>query len=308
MRILVGGRAAHLFEGLEIPVERIVIEAATNHLHATLPNLTPGQHCTVESLVQPGDPVLSSLAWDRLANDTISCCACWPRTPLEDAVIDAARFLNSDLASIPLGQDVKVSGYRLKSEHRMIVAAPFLALETPNLGRYKQYKDSVIRHLIERASMKIGASTAVTLNAADDASNGHAYLTLTGTSAEMGDDGSVGRGNRPSGLMAPLRPSTTPAAGKNPSSHPGKLYNILAQRIARLSVEENPSVTEARVTLLATIGRPLKIPTLANIGVRMAVPPLRMAVEDNIKASAYRTLDQVDEIVRGLIEECPRLY
>ena len=38
------------------------------------------------------------------------------------------------------------------------------------------------------------------------------YLTVTGTSAEMGDDGQVGRGNRPNGLITPYRPMTLEAA------------------------------------------------------------------------------------------------
>ena len=47
------------------------------------------------------------------------------------------------------------------------------------------------------------------INTADDETkkdeSGY-YLTVTGTSAEMGDDGSVGRGNRANGLITPNRP------------------------------------------------------------------------------------------------------
>ncbi|MHA1487030.1 MAG: methionine adenosyltransferase, partial [Promethearchaeota archaeon] len=53
------------------------------------------------------------------------------------------------------------------------------------------------------------------------------YLTITGTSAEAGDDGEVGRGNRSNGLITPCRPMSLEAVcGKNPINHVGKLYNV----------------------------------------------------------------------------------
>ena len=45
----------------------------------------------------------------------------------------------------------------------------------------------------------------------------HLFLTVTGTSAEAGDDGEAGRGNRTSGLITPYRAMTIEAAArKNP--------------------------------------------------------------------------------------------
>jgi S-adenosylmethionine synthetase len=43
------------------------------------------------------------------------------------------------------------------------------------------------------------------VDTADDVANDAVYLTLTGTSAEMGDDGAVGRGNRAISVIAPFR-------------------------------------------------------------------------------------------------------
>lgn len=71
------------------------------------------------------------------------------------------------------------------------------------------------------------------MNVSDTGSAQDSYLTVTGLSAESGDDGQVGRGNRVNGLIAPYRPmSLEAAAGKNPVTHVGKLYNIIAMRIA----------------------------------------------------------------------------
>lgn len=57
-----------------------------------------------------------------------------------------------------------------------------------------------------------------------------AYLTLLGASAEVGDSGEVGRGNRVRGIISLLRPaSAEAAAGKNPVAHVGKIYNVLTE-------------------------------------------------------------------------------
>jgi S-adenosylmethionine synthetase len=63
---------------------------------------------------------------------------------------------------------------------------------------------------------------------------GGTYLSLLGTSAEDADSGQVGRGNRVNGLIAMNRPMGTEATtGKNPVSHVGKIYSVLAHRLAR---------------------------------------------------------------------------
>ena len=80
---------------------------------------------------------------------------------------------------------------------------------------------------------------SVVVNAADDPAAGSLYLTVTGTSAEAGDDGEAGRGNRINGLIVPFRPMTMESvAGKNPVTHVGKLYNIVASLIAQRLVDD----------------------------------------------------------------------
>ncbi len=62
-----------------------------------------------------------------------------------------------------------------------------------------------------------GGKWPVHVNTADDIKKKSVFLTVTGTSAEMGDDGSVGRGNRCNGLITPNRPMSMEAtSGKNP--------------------------------------------------------------------------------------------
>jgi S-adenosylmethionine synthetase len=114
------------------------------------------------------------------------------------------------------------------------------------------------------------------VNAADDIGRGSLYLTVTGTSAEAGDDGEAGRGNRVNGLIAPHRPMTMESvAGKNPVTHVGKLYNVAAQSIAGSIVKEIPGVSAAECYLVSRIGQPIREPQLAEVRIfdSQARPP-----------------------------------
>jgi S-adenosylmethionine synthetase len=88
------------------------------------------------------------------------------------------------------------------------------------------------------------------VNAADDVANEKMFLTVTGTSAEGGDDGEAGRGNRSSGLITPYRPMTIESvAGKNPVSHVGKLYNVLAKQISSSITKDVAQASDAECVL-----------------------------------------------------------
>ena len=53
-------------------------------------------------------------------------------------------------------------------------------------------------------------------------------------------------------------------AGKNPVSHVGKIYNVLAQRAAS-EISELDGVKEAYVTLVSRIGSPISQPMLRGV-------------------------------------------
>ena len=95
------------------------------------------------------------------------------------------------------------------------------------------------------------------------------YVTVSGLSAEMGDCGQVGRGNRVNGLITPGRcMSLEAAAGKNPVAHVGKLYNVLAMLMARDIHATLADIAEVRVQLLSAIGKPVDDPQVAAIQLR----------------------------------------
>jgi S-adenosylmethionine synthetase len=89
-------------------------------------------------------------------------------------------------------------------------------------------------------------------------------LSLLGTSAEDADSGQVGRGNRVNGLISMNRPmGTEAAAGKNPVSHVGKIYNVLAHQLAREIYQGIEGIKEVYVLLLSRIGAPVDQPQIA---------------------------------------------
>jgi S-adenosylmethionine synthetase len=82
---------------------------------------------------------------------------------------------------------------------------------------------------------------------------------------ETGEDVKVGRGNRVNGLISLCRPMTMEAAaGKNPVSHVGKIYNLLAHQIANSIYHSVEGVEKIYVWLVSQIGRPLEQPWFAS--------------------------------------------
>jgi S-adenosylmethionine synthetase len=114
------------------------------------------------------------------------------------------------------------------------------------------------------------------------------YLTVLGTSAEGGDCGQVGRGNKVNGVIALNRPmSTEAAAGKNPIAHVGKIYTFLTHEIANRIYQDVPGVAEVYVWLCSQIGHPIDRPLVASA---------QLVLEPEIKlAEAQKPVEEIME-------------
>ena len=144
----------------------------------------------------------------------------------------------------------------------------------------------------------------VHVNTADDIKNNSVYLTVTGTSAEMGDDGSVGRGNRCNGLITPNRPMSMEAtSGKNPINHIGKIYNLLSTQIANDCVAQVEGIDEMYVRLLSQIGQPIDRPLVASVqalpqpGVKMQ--GIKRDIEGIVDTWLENVTDITEKVIRG---------
>ena len=159
------------------------------------------------------------------------------------------------------------------------------------------------RLALDGARAASGAQMELGVNTFDGDTADGVYTTVTGLSAEAGDDGQVGRGNRVNGLTTPYRPmSLEAAAGKNPVTHVGKLYNVIAGRIARRLVAELPEVQEAHCYLLSRIGRAIDDPQLFDVKAVLADPGALPALAPRIEALARAGLAQCRTLWREAVK------
>ena len=134
------------------------------------------------------------------------------------------------------------------------------------MDHYISIKEDMTSAVSDLALKMTERDVEVIINTADDYERGTVYLTVTGTSAEMGDDGSVGRGNRVNGLITPNRyMSMEAAAGKNPVNHVGKMYNLVSTRMAGDITKEVAGIKEVTIRILSQIGRPIDQPKACSV-------------------------------------------
>jgi S-adenosylmethionine synthetase len=149
------------------------------------------------------------------------------------------------------------------------------------------------------------------LNTADRQGRGIGgiYLTVLGTSADGGDCGQVGRGNRVNGIIPLNRPTCSEAAaGKNPISHVGKIYNLLSYRIANQIYDNVSGIKEVYVWLLSQIGKPINNPEIVSTQLILE-PNVKMHdVSDGVNeiiASEFENINEFClELVKGSIPVC----
>lgn len=315
MTICLAGRATEP-EGEAPWIEEIAIESARAWLKANLHALDAANHVSFLWLVRSVSADLRDLFSRRgkggapLANDTSFGVGYAPMSRLERLVLAVEKQINGrDRAREhpAWGEDVKVMGLRRGDAVRLTVAAAMV-------GRYLQTMDDYLaeRQAVERAACALAAEHGlpdcrVAINAADDPNGGSVYLTVTGTSAEGGDDGQVGRGNRVNGLITPYRPmSLEAAAGKNPVTHVGKLYNVVARRIAETLVADVPEIRAAQCFLVSQIGSPLTSPALLDVKLRTwdGAPAQQFAerVKEISISCLARIPDLIEEFVAGSID------
>jgi S-adenosylmethionine synthetase len=318
MTVFLSGRATLEVEGETVPVEDLAVESARAWLGANLHALDPRRHVNVRSLVRGGSKDLVELfrrqartgKW--LANDTSFGVGFAPLTALEQTVLQAEQALTraSTVQQHPeLGEDVKIAGIRRGDTLDLIVGTAMVDRHIKDLDAYREATATAAQIIQDATAAVAGRPVRVQVNAADDLETGSVYLTVTGTSAEAGDDGQVGRGNRIGGLITPYRPMVMEAAaGKNPLSHPGKLYGILAHRMAHGLVDRLPEVTEAHCLLVSRIGHPLQRPALAEI--RLRAPGLHRleSLRPRVEQILEEHLDGAAELWREIVEGSVTLF
>ncbi len=307
IKVILSGRATTVVDNDFVPIHEIAIKATHEFLEANLPNLDIEDGVSVESVMGRGSADLVNVfkrSKVPLSNDTSFGVGFAPLTTLEKMVLETETFLNSRKFKKNhrfLGEDIKVMGMRLNKEYHMTIAAAFISKYVLNAEEYLTLKEEIKAEVNEFLSSICDGVFNVYVNTGDNDNGKSAsdfYLTITGTSAEMGDDGSVGRGNRVSGLITPCRPmSMEAAAGKNPYNHVGKIYNVLSFKIANRIVDEVAGVNDVVVRILSQIGKRIDYPKIASVqisGNDYDPNKVRKIVDEELETITQITMDIVN--------------
>lgn len=309
--VMVAGRATSFVESNgkveQIPIGSVALEAVKEHFKRSLRFLDVEKHLIVDYKIRQGSTDLISLMSRSvpLSNDTSVGVGFAPLTPTERLVLKTERYLNSSSLKKELpeiGEDVKVMALRNGKVIDLTVATAMVSSLVPDKDHYISVVEDVRRRVEDLASGLVEGEVRVSVNSGDNYDKGVFYLTITGTSAEAGDDGNTGRGNRANGLITPMREYSMEAtAGKNPVNHTGKLFNVLSQLIADDVYREVKDVKEVHVRMLSRIGFPVNIPRMLSVAV---IPGLRNPrnIESDVEAIAEDRLSRIKELSDMIIK------
>lgn len=321
MRLVVGDRATDRIDGRVIQVGEIAEATAHRWLKEHLRFVSPQTHLILQNELRPGSSELQGIYGGVsdaavLANDTSVGVGFAPYSETEQLVLETEHYLNSATFKQQFpesGEDVKVMAVRHGTALSMTVAIAMVDRFLHSTQEYVERKEAILQQLQARLTPQLRTidSLELRLNTLDDPSRGPdgLYLSVLGTSAECGDGGQVGRGNRVSGLISLSRPMTLEAAaGKNPVHHVGKVYNLLAQQIAQRIAASLDAIDEVYVWLCSQIGRAVEDPWFVSAEVALKPDasladvemPLRQIVEKELQSAAAFSA----RLVRGELPVC----
>ncbi|MFA7153831.1 MAG: methionine adenosyltransferase [Methanoregulaceae archaeon] len=309
--MLINGRATKKFDGIDIPTDSIALEATRNYFRKTLTNLDLDRDIIIDCKLGTGSTDLRDVfrpCQDNIprANDTSFGVGHAPFSETETIVKAVSDYIDEVLRPKhpAIGHDIKIMGLRDADTITLTLACAVVDRYCSGLAEYCESKDILQEHALSVAQKFTNRNVVVDVNTADDINSGSVFLTVTGTSAEMGDDGSVGRGNRCNGLITPNRPMSMEAtSGKNPINHIGKIYNILATQLGQECVQKVDGIEEIYIRLLSQIGKPIDQPLVASIQI-LPSPEIRITeitaeVEGIIDEGLANVTCITEKIIRG---------
>ena len=319
IRIVLNGRASTKFDGREIPVRELLETTAKDFIFSEFPMIdekdveilyqlsnasSPGKvnHDTKEEGTRKfwfeprGLHDLSERQF-LASNDTSIGCAYAPLSRLEETVIELEKYLNMSYRqdNTWLGADIKIAAFGSPEEMGITICLPQLSLQTPDIGSYRNNMEKVVADIRDFVDRRDERRFSINANMRDNYDTCELYLTVTGSSIESGDEGVVGRGNRLNGIISATRPFSMEAVcGKNPVYHVGKVYNVIANNIARRLYEMTGDYVE--VFLISQSGRALKDPWKTMVGMKKRLPD-----EQLVRDVVIDELDKSDKITEGIV-------
>ena len=310
MRLVFGDRAIYEINGQKVPVPEIAIATGKEWFRQNLRFVDPEKHVIFQVEIKPGSPELTDIFEREVigANDTSAAVGYAPLTETERVTLATERYMNSPefKEMFPeAGEDIKVMAYRRYRELTLTIALAFVDRFISSEKVYFTRKAAIqvaIEAFLAKQKHNFDKIT-IDINTLDAEGRGAGgmYLTVLGTSAEGGDCGQVGRGNKVNGVIALNRPmSTEAAAGKNPIAHVGKIYTFLTHEIANKIYESTPGIAEVYVWLCSQIGHPIDRPLIASAQLVLK-PGLKLAdVQKPVEEVMERELADIYNFTKRL--------
>ncbi|MCL4330426.1 MAG: methionine adenosyltransferase [Candidatus Thermoplasmatota archaeon] len=306
--IMLSGRATTTINGERIPCKSLAIKATKDYLSKNFKHLDMDGDVMIDSRIGHGSVDLRGLYDTRKlkANDTSFGVGFAPFTDTERIVLETEKFINGPLKQkLPaVGYDIKVMGFRQGKTINLTIAAAFVDKYVKDEDEYYNIKEHLKSAVLDNAVKLTNNEVKAFINTGDLKDEHVSYLTVTGLSMENGDDGSVGRGNRVNGIITPFKAmSMEAAAGKNPVTHVGKLYNVLSNLIAGDIIKEaGGDIEEVFVRIVSQIGRPIDDPHVASIQAiyKDNVSPSKH--EKNILRIADERLEHISDLTPLFVE------
>jgi len=311
--LLLVGRAAREVNGEIVPVDELVINAVKERIKKEIRFLKPDLDIKIDTKIRKGSADLIG-NFERgvfvpLSNDTSFGVGFAPLTATEQITLKIEEHLNSKKIKEEypaIGEDIKVMSVRVNDELKITIACAFISKFINNETEYMNYKNIVKKEAEYVIDSLTKMKHSVAVNNADDFKSKLFYLTVTGTSAEHGDDGQVGRGNRANGLITPFRPMTLEAtAGKNPISHTGKLYTIASQIICNKIINECEDVKDVYCYMVSRIGDPITEPKMVHVEI---IPYKKGPDEGTVESIVKETVSNIPLLWKDIIERKIRLF
>jgi len=316
--IVYGDRATFDVGGEHVPVNEIAVKSTEKWFKDNLRFVEP-EHVKHQSVIKPGAASLQDI-FNRKgkylgANDTSAAVGFAPLSRTERLILDLEGYLNTPgfKKQYPeSGEDIKIMGFRNGNDLSLTVAMAFVDRfiegEADYFRKKSEIYDAINAHIDSKTDFD---EVNVGFNLLDREGRGinGLYLTVLGSSIDTGDSGQVGRGNNVIGVIPLNRPmASEAAAGKNPVSHVGKIYNLLSYRIANRVEDNVAGVKEVYIWLVSAIGQSIDVPAVCSAQVvpeeGFTVADLYPGIEE-VMAYEFEHLDQFcNDLATGKINVC----
>jgi len=322
IRVIINGRASTKFAGKTIPLKSLLIKITKDFFKEKFPMLNIKEDLRIIYEVSqgssPGQVYEKITSYKRLhwfkprgredikylnglvANDTVTTSAYYPLNKTGKIILEVEKRLNSKKYKSNkswLGSDIKITGIRHFNKLYLTMAVPQICSHVHNLEEYKSNLE-IIRKEVLKIIKSIDPNLDVNLliNTRDKYDPPELYLTYTGSSIETGDEGLVGRGNRPEGIINMTKPfAMEGVCGKNPVYHAGFIYSELSKKISKKLCEFIGDYVE--VFISSQSGRPLLDPWNISI-INYSFKEFN---KDKVKKIIFKELENIPEITREFL-------